>query len=257
MSRQFVARLDEARSPISSGIVPDIKKTPSKTTESKEIRPSEKRTGTKLHSETDSSSRLDEQAQSKIEYNDKSDILDKLSEYLFDLFDANLMEDYMLMETFEIKAIESFRNYEESEFTHEQHALHREFVSLFEQLVEGFLKKEGYTIDVFYDELVHFMKHNRNKGKNSSSSSNGGSGTVANYTFRGSNESAADEVMEVISSYMEFDVWAGLMRKQAQMQSEFRSTREKLQDAATAMSNNGTYNADSKAAAHRLDEFAK
>jgi hypothetical protein len=220
--RLFVSRLDEARSPAASEKIPEIGRRPRARTEEIYDLPAylaaedsdAKDEG--LESITRNLSGI----QSKPEYKDNSEILAKLAEYLFDLFDANLMEDYAKMEKFEIRALESFQDYEQTEFTHEQHALHNEFVALFEQLIEGFLQSEGYSIDVFYNELVHFI----NKSK---SSTKGKAATAAAAAAAGM--TPAEEVLEVVSNYMQFDLWADLMRQQARRQSEFATMKEKLQ----------------------------
>lgn len=165
-------------------------------------------------------------AQLKGDYEEHSDIIEKLCEYLFDLFDANCMDDFIRMERFELRAVESFRN-DEGEYTHEQYDLHKEFTCLFEQLVEGFLENEGYSIEEFYKVLKHFVRKSgsvKNKPK------------IGSPGYYSSGEvTPADEVMEVISSYMDFHVWAGLMRKQAQHRGVFLTTKDKLIQAAAAV----------------------
>jgi hypothetical protein len=254
MSRSFVNRLDSARTPEKC---PDIKRVDNNSRSDKKANVprfaiqeenENKPASNGANKQTD--------VQSKREYNNKSDILDKLSEYLFDLFDANVMADYIKMEKFEMRALESFQKLEDDEFTHEQHALHCEFVSLFEELIEEFLKAEGYTIDVFYDELVHFRKSSCPQvSANAIKYGNGSSSTFS---------SPADEVMEVISGYMQFEVWAGLMRAQAKQRAAFLSTREKLSNAAEkAAASTSIYEknisteyclADTKSSAHRLND---
>jgi len=211
--RLFVSRLDEARSP--DAYIPEVKKSPISGMAPVDV--SRHQLSSKGHHCTP-----------KIalhKYGDNSEIIEKLCEYLFDLFDANCMDDYLRMEKFELRAVGSFRN-DEDEFTHEQHELHKEFMALFEQLVEGFLEFEGYTVEVFYKELKHFVnksEHLANKPK---------IGTPEYFTS--GKVTPADEVMEVINSYMQFEVWAGLMRKQAQQRGAFLTTKDKLIHAAAA-----------------------
>jgi hypothetical protein len=217
--RLFVSRLDEARSPAAPEKIPEIGRRPRARTEEIYDLPAylaaensdEKDEG--LESITRNLSGM----QFKPEYKDDSEILAKLAEYLFDLFDANLMEDYAKMEKFEIRALEKFQDYEQTEYTHEQHALHNEFVALFEQLIEGFLQSEGYSIDLFYSELVHFINKSKGctKGKAAAAAAAG--------------MTPAEEVLEVVSNYMQFELWADLMRQQARRQTEFATMKEKLQ----------------------------
>lgn len=162
-------------------------------------------------------SELSQPKDNAVPYGSCSDILEKLAEYLFDLFDANAMEDYAKMEKFEIRALESFQEYDQEEYTHQQHALHEEFVALFEQLIEGFLASEGYNIDAFYEELLHFRQK-----------------TPASVRILGSSAlplSPAEEVVEVVANYMTFEVWADLMKQQARQQAEFRTMGDHVQAA--------------------------
>eukprot|EP01032_Pedospumella_encystans_P026948 gene26948-30466_t len=213
--RLFVSRLDEARSP--DGRIPEIKNSPINGMAPVDV--SRHQMSSKGHHCTPKISLL--------KYGEKSEIIEKLCEYLFDLFDANCMDDYLRMEKFELRAVESFRD-DEAEFTHEQHELHKEFMALFEQLVEGFLEFEGYTVEVFYKELKHFVnKSNQQPNKPKI-------GTPEYFTS--GKVTPADEVMEVINSYMQFEVWAGLMRKQAQQRGAFLTTKDKLHAAAAAVS---------------------
>mmetsp|Transcript_1930 Transcript_1930/g.3076 ORF Transcript_1930/g.3076 Transcript_1930/m.3076 type:complete len:251 (-) Transcript_1930:197-949(-) len=249
----FMSRLDEARTPVSNAKIPEIKKTPGTGKKMMSaipfnLPPEDETKENKSDSGADNSSN-DRKLTARKEYKDESEILEKLSEYLFDLFDANCMEDYATMEEFEVKALESFRNFEEKEYTHQQHALHNEFVELFEKLIEKFLRTEGYSVEVFYDELLHFMKQQPATGSRnllvpqlSPNEKNAG-------------KRMADECMEVISGYMKFDIWADMMRQQAKQQFEFKTMKQKLHDVAAAVSS--AYSADNKSAAHRLDDCVK
>lgn len=217
-----MSRLDEARSP--DGYVPEIKKSPISGMPPVDV--SRHQLSSKGHHTTPKISLH--------RYGDNSEIIEKLCEYLFDLFDANCMDDYLRMEKFELRAVESFRE-NDAEFTHEQHELHKEFMALFEQLVEGFLAFEGYTVEVFYKELKHFVNKSQqhtNKPK---------IGTPEYFTS--GKVTPADEVMEVITSYMQFEVWADLMRKQAQQRGAFLTTKDKLIHAAAAAVSESANNA--------------
>ena len=214
--RLFVSRLDEARSPITEK-VHEIGRRPRARTE--EIHDLAEYINTMgcvdAKGDNVDSIAATSSCQNKRDYGDNSQILEKLSEYLFDLFDANMMEDYAKMEKFEIRALEHFTNVDDTEFTHEQHALHNEFVALFEQLIEGFLAAEGYSIDDFYTELVHFIEKEKKRKKTDKTA-------VA----------PADEVLRVVSCYMQFDVWAGLMHQQARKNADFSTMVEKIQQAS-------------------------
>lgn len=219
--RLFVSRLDEARSPDAN--IPEVKRTPISGMAPVDVARHPVSERQMAQPRTPHST-----PKAQFKYDENSDIIEKLCEYLFDLFDANVMDDYIRMERFELRAIESFRT-DEPEYTHEQYDLHKEFIALFEQLVEGFLANEGYTSEVFYKELKHFIAKSPQKGPNAPKLN------TAEYYNSGA-VTPADEVMEVIHSYMQFDVWAGLMRKQAQQRGVFLTTKDKLIQAAAAVS---------------------
>ena len=81
---------------------------------------------------------------------DDSDILEKLSEYLFDLFDANLTKDFQKMEAFEQKACQIFDPNEE-EYNFQQTEMHEQFKLLFEELTESFLTENGCNREQLYE----------------------------------------------------------------------------------------------------------
>lgn len=97
-----------------------------------------------------------------------------------------------------VKALESFRAFENEEYTFEQEELHRAFLTLFEKLIANFLLKEGITPLRFYAIVKRFMET-----KSSSSILQG--------------NSDASEVVDVISFYTTFETWACAMKDQAMM----------------------------------------
>lgn len=231
--RMFISRLDEARSPVATRKEGDhndadcSKELPSQEAYT-DIPPDEAADVDNFNMRSFSNvyqpelSGLSQPKSGDVSYGG-SDILEKLAEYLFDLFDANAMEDYAKMEKFEIRALESFQDYDQTEYTHQQHALHEEFVALFEQLIEGFLASEGYTIGAFYEELLHF------RGKTPVSARSQGSFALP--------LSPAEEVVEVVANYMTFELWADLMKQQARRQAEFRTLGDQVQAAYRAGQN--------------------
>ena len=88
---------------------------------------------------------------------DPGGILEKLTEYLFDLFDANCTEDFKKMEAFEKRAVLAF-DPDDEEYTLAQTELHTEFQQLFEALTGTFLKTEGYTCEQVYAIAEKAMK---------------------------------------------------------------------------------------------------
>ena len=114
----------------------------------------------------------DEKIDDEEEHNDI--IFYELSEYLFDLFDANCMEEFHILNEYEEKAIELLteedygnsdsddggegKNEAVKEFTLEQYNLHQQFLSKFEGILENFLTENGYTIESFYQQMERKKK---------------------------------------------------------------------------------------------------
>lgn len=134
------------------------------------------------------------------------DIVHKVSEYLFDLWDANCMEDYHKINNFEERAALSF-DPEVEEFTFAQEALHKEFCSLFEEITEGFIKEHGYSLKDFYDESRRLMQAKEQEEGN----------TVERDPWKDPPDpkEEADEIIEVIYQVADFRMWAEAMREKA------------------------------------------
>ncbi len=125
----------------------------------------------------------------------RSSIIWKVSEYLFDLFDANLMDGYKKIAAFEEKAVMHFMSNTNAEsnttceFTIEQEMLHREFLDLFESLIEDYLSKEGFKVSQFYTEVQKYQvmkENNALKGE-------------------------ANEIIDIIGFYCDFSKWSTIM----------------------------------------------
>jgi hypothetical protein len=147
----------------------------------------------------------------------RQNIVWKVCEYLFDLFDANQLEGYKKIEEFEDKAIKSFmkNDYEDEkfewqdfnsnydptleakvcEYSFEHQQLHNEFMKLFESIIEEFLEQEGYNIDSFYEILNKTLKESKSNPK--------------------SRIEEANEILEVIMCYSSFESWSCSMNEQA------------------------------------------
>ena len=132
---------------------------------------------------------------------DDSDILEKLSEYLFDLFDANLMDDYKRMEAFEQKACQIF-DPDEEEYNFEQTEMHEKFKQLFEELTENFLIENGCSHERLYDIAKNAI------AKKESSTDFEKKVQVA----EADDEELAFEILEVIDSVLCFEHWAAEMK---------------------------------------------
>lgn len=139
----------------------------------------------------------------------KSNILRELSEFLFDIFDANCMEEYTILDEFERKAMSAFDG-DFVEFTHEQHQMHGEFMRLFESLIERFLDKHKYTSSQLVEDLQKHYRNLKEAGR------------------RGSNAQDAEEVIDVIAFYTCFEAWANMMKENARMRRHYKTFVEKL-----------------------------
>lgn len=141
------------------------------------------------------------------EFVNNQTIIEKVSEYLFDLFDANLTTDFKKMEAFEKRAVKLF-DPEVEEYTFEQEQLHREFCDLFEELVESFLSKEGYTYEEFYEEAKKAIdeKHNAIHRHNELV-------PQAFKKYQPSEMSMAEEIHGVVLAVSNFQLWADEMRQ--------------------------------------------
>ena len=143
------------------------------------------------------------------EYRAKETLVTRCAEYIFDLFDANCLEDYKTMDAFETMALDSFTDFESTEITFEQHQLHKEFLELFERLISKFLKEEGCSVEDF-----HAMTQGYLQGEDAEADS----------------KEKAQEVVDVIFAYTDLQLWASAMRKRAQLRHKYRqehATREK------------------------------
>lgn len=164
----------------------------------------------------------------------QSGIMEKVTEYLFDLFDANCMEDFHRIERFEMAAISKFED-ESEEFTFEQNDLHREFVALFEELIENFLKTENVTIEEFYDEVKRYSQDVNSPGEEKCDH--------------------AAEVLQVIGFYTTFETWAMMMKEQAKFKKEYyKFFTQQLQSAIEVATNNI---APAKSKEHRFENDLK
>ena len=150
---------------------------------------------------------------------DGSQILELVSEYLFDLFDANCMDEFKTLEDFESEALVAF-DPDVEEFTFEQERLHGEFCALFEGFCEKFISAEGYSMEEFY-EIVRQAKSQSDAKASSSSSSSSGE-RVPSWDDEPDH---AVEVVETIYGCSDFRTWAEHMREEAGRRRAFLNRR--------------------------------
>ena len=150
---------------------------------------------------------------------DDGDIVERVSEFLFDIFDANLMDEYKEIERFEGSAERAFvasasegdGDDESVEFTHEQYALHGEFAALFERLTERFLAKEGFTPERFYEVVRRQQRAEKADAE---------AGRAADREF-GEKGEVAHEVIDVVAEVSDIRVWAKEMRRRVRHRRQF------------------------------------
>ena len=119
-----------------------------------------------------------------------AELVNLVSEYLFDLFDANLMDEFLALEKFEVDCADAF-DPDAEEFTFAQERLHREFVGMMEGYVEAYIAGLGRSLDDFY-EAVRLQRDEESQGG-----------------------SDARECVEVLFEMADITVWATGMRARA------------------------------------------
>jgi len=154
----------------------------------------------------------------------KNDILERATEYLFDIFDANCMEEYNILNNFEERAILKFPvdDADKEEITFEQEKLHNEFLTIFEDLIDRFLKTESISSSAFF-ELVREHFHG------------------------GTRMCQAIEIVDVIFCYCDITQWHAMMRENARQRVTWERQRTALQAAAEDLRAHGKE-------PHRLDD---
>ena len=170
------------------------------------------------------------------EYRSKENLVSQCSEYIFDLFDANCLDDYKTMEAFETMALDAFTDFDTTEITFEQEALHKEFLELFERLIGGFLKENNCSVEEFHLMCHSYLSSKEAEGKEH-----------------------AQEVVDVIFAYTDLSLWASAMRDRAKLRHNYRqkqTTLRKIQLQKTAMEeamDKHYQKAPAPAMAHRFD----
>lgn len=81
-----------------------------------------------------------------------AELVSLVSNYLFDLFDANSMDEYRALLALE-DACAAYVDPDADEFTFEQQELHATFVKTLEGFVEAYIRSLGRTLTDFYDAL--------------------------------------------------------------------------------------------------------
>ena len=183
-----------------------------------------------------------------------SDLLEKATEYLFDIFDANMMEEYHIINNFEERAILAFpvddgggvvegdrgasadddgdgefggRDEVTKEITFEQERLHNEFLGIFEDLIERFLRTEGVSSADFFEQVRESYHGGRRMCQ-------------------------AIEVVDVIFCYTDIGQWHSMMTENARQRKRWEAHRKTaLQEAVSAVAGIAPFK---NKETHRLDD---
>jgi len=211
----FLARLDAAQQEVDG----DVKISPHKHSPR-----NEEKTGA-AKEESDDAEREEKCAKMTGTKNNVKDreILKKFSEYLFDLFDANLMDGFKKIESFETNALPAFLHEDGviEEYTFEQERLHKQFLDLFESLIEKFLIDEGATVPQFYQAVEREVKNG---------------GLLSSSRSRKDKEffEEAQEIVNIIAEYMTFEEWAKNMRTEALRRQKYSKRNQHLSHDVTS-----------------------
>jgi hypothetical protein len=106
------------------------------------------------------------------------------------------------------------------EFTLAQSALHRDFCDLFESFCEGYLEKEGFNIDQFYNIVRKYIKDREVSVSSNHSQKKAESKEEAKMN--------ANEIMMMIQEVSDFELWATRMTERCNERRQFREEYGKL-----------------------------
>ena len=132
--------------------------------------------------------------------------MEAVAEYLFNLFDANLTDEYQILASFEERACQAFATPPEDGYTFEQEALHREFCALFEGFTEGFLKQHGVSEASFQQALQAAMRDREEAFPTAVAE-----GTLPLPWEEQGN--SVEEIISVLGEVADFRRWAASMRQ--------------------------------------------
>ena len=165
-------------------------------------------------------------------------LLDKCSEYLFDVFESNLTPEYQRINDIQEKAINSFSvsdlearpdHKQVYEYTFAQEDCHRQFCRLFETLIEEFLSTEATSVEAFVARLEATVA-DRGGGKETKRQ-----------------KQVAHEVIDCIHWYSSFDSWAESMREEARY-------RRRCEESHTPVVVAASVKASAASMSHRMDK---
>eukprot|EP01038_Epipyxis_sp_PR26KG_P007358 gene7358-10028_t len=228
----FLSRLDEARNEIAQAQPKDIQIRSEKGTN--KINETKRSSGN--GSNITNISKLELEI-NKISTSKNKKLIFDLSEYLFDLFDANMMEEFHQIELLESNAMEYFSGCEIGcEYTHKQYELHGEFVKLFEILIEKFLHEQHCSMDELCEVLNNYVNqvNTSNYFNEFDMIDDDASCKESNINNPNNSRYLAKEVIDVISVYTNFEMWSSMMKEQASQKVKYQNFHSRLEDALSS-----------------------
>jgi hypothetical protein len=132
------------------------------------------------------------------------ELCELFSEFLFDIFDANCMEEFKQIEKLELAHCSLFAQWNKGdEFTLQQGDAHHEFVHLFEQLCSEFLIQNDVTQSQLFQAAKSILEE---EGE-------GGDKVAEKETcWEQSPLAHANEIWDVVNSVENISVWATAMK---------------------------------------------
>jgi len=144
-----------------------------------------------------------------VEPKEDENLVSLCAEYIFDLFDANMMDDYHAIAEFESRALDAFPDHTSEEISFAQEGLHKEFLTLFEKLIGGFLEQNGSTVEAFYGQVSDYLHRPVNDSRDQAK------------------KTSADEVVDVIFCYTDLRMWCDAMRERAAIRAKYYTNFQK------------------------------
>ena len=139
------------------------------------------------------------------------ELCDLFSEFLFDIFDANCMDEFKQIEALEIQQCVLFSVWKTGdEFTLEQGRAHRSFCDLFEILCSQFLVQHQVTQEQLFEAAQSAMKEEQNVEKEKNERLEKG---TQRQTWEQSAQDQANEIWDVVRSVQSIEVWAQQMKE--------------------------------------------
>jgi hypothetical protein len=131
-------------------------------------------------------------------------IVHELSEFLFDIFDANCLPAFKAIEALEHQYCRHFAAWEKGEeLSHVMHDAWSRFTALFEKLIEAFLRDHGWSNEECYRAAERALKDKALIPPQ----------VEAHDPWQQNPNDQATEILEVLMAVQDIHVWAGQMKE--------------------------------------------